>query len=132
MKPMYKIAIVIVPLLVSTVVPEAHARRGRGAAFAVGVAAGSAKSHSPESSSAQAEAAPAQQQAAPAQQQAAAAQQPAAAAGKPLPPGTVVAALPQGCAKTAVGGMDYYHCGGNYYQPVYEGSTLKYVTAKPK
>ena len=132
MKATYKIALAIVPLLVSALAPEAHAMRGRGAAFAVGAAVGSSKSHSAEPSSPQAEAAPAQQQAPAAQQEATAAQQPAAASGKPLPAGTVVAAVPQGCPKTAVGGVNYYYCGGNYYQPVYEGSTLKYITAKPK
>jgi len=129
-------------------VSEAHAFRGRGAAFVVGAAAGSASA-----SSAQADAAASQQQAAAAQQQAAAAeqraaaaekeaeaakkqaaaaQQPAAAPGKPLPVGTVVASLPAGCTPTPVGDVNYYYCGGNFYQAVYEGSTLKYITAKPK
>ena len=122
-------------------VSEAHALRGRGAAFAVGAAAGSASASSASSSTAtaqqqsataQQQSATAQQQAATAQQQAAAAQQPAAAPGKPLPIGTVVATLPGGCTPTPVGNVNYYYCGGNFYQAVYEGSTLKYVTAKPK
>jgi hypothetical protein len=122
-------------------VSDAHAFRGRGAAFAVGAAAGSASA-----SSAQAQTAAAQQQAAAAQQQAAiekekaaAAQQQAAAApppgsapGKPLPLGTVVASLPSGCTPTPVGEVNYYYCGGNFYQAVYEGSTLKYITTNPK
>ena len=134
--------------------PEAQAFRGRGAAFVVGAAVGSSKAEGAE-----AEAAAAQQQAAAAQQQAAVAQQqlaaekektaaaqreaaaakkqaaapPApAAAGAALPLGTVVAALPGGCTATPVGGVNYYYCGGNFYQAVYEGSTLKYVTTKPK
>jgi hypothetical protein len=28
--------------------------------------------------------------------------------------------------------VNYYYCGGNFYQAVYEGSTLKYITTKPK
>ena len=129
-------------------VSEAHAFRGRGAAFAVGAAAGSASA-----SSANANAAASQQQAAAAQQQAAAAEQRAAAAekeaaaakqqaaaappaaaapGKALPMGTVVASLPAGCTPTPVGDVNYYYCGGNFYQAVYEGSTLKYITTKPK
>jgi hypothetical protein len=141
--------------------PEAHALRGRGAAFAVGAAAGSAGASSAEASAAaaQQQAAAAQQQATAAQQQAAiekdkavAAQQQAAAekdkavaaqqqaalaqqaaaAGQPLPVGTVVATLPPGCTPTPVGGVNYQYCGGNFYEPVYEGSTLKYVTTKPK
>ena len=59
-------------------------------------------------------------------------QQPAAQAGKPLPLGTVVSALPPGCVSTPSGGVNYYYCGGNFYQAAYQGSTLVYVTTKPK
>ena len=130
--------------------PEAQAFRGRGAAFVVGASVGSAGS-----ATADANAAAAQQQAATAQQQAEvekqkaitaqqqaeaekqkaiAAQQQAqaGAAGKPLPAGTVVAKLPPGCTPTPVGGKNYQYCGGTFYEPVYEGSTLKYVTTTPK
>jgi hypothetical protein len=61
-----------------------------------------------------------------AQQQAA-----AAAAGQPLPLGTVVSTLPAGCTSTPVGGVEYYHCGGNFYRAVFQGNQLVYVTAKP-
>ena len=164
MKPICKIAGALSALLLFvTLTPEAHAFRGRGAAFVVGAAVGSS-----QASGAEAEAAAAQQQAAASQQQAAAAQQqaataqqqlaaekeksaaaqkeaeaakkqaatpgpgPAAAAGPALPLGTVVAALPAGCTATPVGGVNYYYCGGNFYQAVFEGSNLKYVTTKPK
>ena len=50
----------------------------------------------------------------------------------PLPAGTVVTKLPAGCTPTPVGGKNYQYCGGTFYEPVYEGSTLKYVTATPK
>ena len=66
-----------------------------------------------------------------AQKEAAEAKQ-AAAAGGALPLGTVVAHLPEGCKPVPSGGVTYYHCGGNVYQAAYEGSTLKYVTTKPK
>jgi nucleoid-associated protein YgaU len=136
-------------------VSDALALRGRGAAFAIGAAAGSASA-----SSAEAEAAAAQQQTAAAQQQAAAAQKQAAdaeqklaaekeknaatqppaapapaaadASAAPLPLGKVVPSLPAGCVATPVGGVNYYYCGGNFYKAVYEGSTLKYVTTKPQ
>jgi len=79
------------------------------------------------------ETAAAQQQAAAAQQQAAAAPpSPPAAAGQPLPVGTVVSALPQGCVSTPVGGVEYYYCGGNFYRAVFQGNQLVYVTAQPK
>ena len=83
------------------------------------------------------------------QQQAAAAQQPAAAApaaaapppaapppapapaSGPLPLGAVVAALPAGCAATAIGGVEYYKCGSDYYKAAFQGSQLVYVTVQP-
>ena len=143
MKPVYRsagalmvlcvLSIADIPTLSVKLVPEAQAFRGRGAAFAIGAAVGSAHSSSEASAAAaQQQAAAAQQQAAVAQQQAVAAQQQAAASGTPLPLGTVVAALPAGCTPTPVGGVTYYYCGGNFYQAAYEGSTLKYVTTKPK
>ena len=140
--------------IIALFAPEAQALRGRGAAFVVGAAAGSASADAANANAAasQQQAATAQQQAEAekqkaiaaqqqaeaekqkaiaAQQQAAQAQQ-AAAAGKPLPAGTVVAKLPAGCTPTPVGGKNYQYCGGTFYEPVYEGSTLKYVTTTPK
>ena len=151
-----------IPNLSEKLVPEAQAFRGRGAAFVVGAAVGSAGSSAAAASAAASQqqaaaaqyqaaaaqqdaaaaqqqaaierekAAAAQQQAALAQQQAALAQQPAVAPGRALPLGTVVSALPGGCVSTPSGGVNYYYCGGNFYQAVYQGSTLVYVTTKPK
>ena len=165
MKPKSRIArALLLPFVASLILAaEAQAFRGRGAAFVVGAAVGSANASEAEASAAasQQQAAAAQQQAAAAQQQAAEAQQQLAAekektaaaekeaaaarqhaaaaaapapgpAGSPLPLGTVVASLPSGCTPTPVGGVNYYYCGGNFYQAVFEGSTLKYVTTKPK
>jgi len=153
MKPIWKIAgAVIILFLISIAnlpnLPEAQAFRGRGAAFVVGAAVGSASSSAAEAeaeaakqqaAAAKQEAEAAKKQAAAAEQQAAAAKQQAAtatalpaAAGTRLPLGTVVPTLPAGCTPTAVGGVNYYNCGGNFYQAVYEGSTLKYVTTQPK
>lgn len=122
-------AIGIVTLAMLAAPPAAQAFRGRGAAFAVGAAAGSSSASNtvvyatPPPPPAAPAAAPAPAPAAPA---------PAAAAGEPLPIGVVVAALPSGCTATPVGNVNYYYCGGNFYQAVYEGSTLKYITAKPQ
>lgn len=172
MKPTGKIAGAVIilflmfiadmPNLSVQLVPEAQAFRGRGAAFVVGAAVGSAGSSAAAASASASQqqaaaaqyqaaaaqqdaaaaqqqaaierekAAAAQQQAAIAQQQAAAAQQPAVAPGRPLPLGTVVSALPGGCVSTPSGGVNYYYCGGNFYQAAYQGSTLVYVTTKPK
>jgi len=172
MKPISKIAGAVIilfllfiadlPNLSEKLVPEAQAFRGRGAAFVVGAAVGSAGSSAAAASAsasqqqaaaaqyqaaaAQQEAAAAQQQAAIerektaaaqqqaaiAQQQAAIAQQPAVASGRALPLGTVVSALPGGCVSTPSGGVNYYYCGGNFFQAAYQGSTLVYVTTKPK
>ena len=150
MTTLFKLAagLAIVTFTVAVVfAPDAQAFRGRGAAFAVGAAVGSSGD-----SAAEANAAAAQQQAATATQQAevekqkaitaqkeaeaekqkAIAAQQQASAGKPLPAGTVVTKLPAGCTPTPVGGKNYQYCGGTFYEPVYEGSTLKYVTATPK
>jgi hypothetical protein len=31
-----------------------------------------------------------------------------------------------------VGGVNYHYCGGNFYEPVYQGSNLVYVPVQPK
>jgi len=56
---------------------------------------------------------------------------PPADSGKKLALGTVVTSLPGGCSEKAVGGVDYYHCGSNYYRAVFQGNNLVYVTAEP-
>ena len=56
---------------------------------------------------------------------------PPAASGGTLPLETVVHSLPAGCIDTPVGGVEYYHCGANYYRAVFQGNTLVYVTAQP-
>jgi hypothetical protein len=35
--------------------------------------------------------------------------------------------LPHGCANYDYYGRLYYHCGGAYYQPVYDGPDVVYV-----
>jgi hypothetical protein len=127
-----------VPLLPVHLVPEAEAilgvrRRSVVVGYAAGAATATAAAQSQTAATAQQQAATAQQQAATAQQQAAIAQQQAAAAvaGKPLPLGTVVATLPAGCTPTPVGGVEYYHCGANFYRAAFQGNQLVYVTAKP-
>jgi hypothetical protein len=140
--------LVDVPLLPVQVVPEAHAILGVRRRTAVVVGASVHAADSAQIAQAQQQTAAAQQQAAAAQQQAAAAEKeaaaakqeaaaatpppPAAAAGKPLPLGTVVSALPQGCVATPVGGVEYYYCGGNFYKAAFQGNQLVYVTAKPE
>ena len=99
-----------------------------------------------QAATSQQQATAAEQQAVAAQQNAAAAEQRAAAAEKEaavakqdlavaqgfLPLGTVVRTRPKDCVTTAVGGVEYYKCGVNYYRAVFEGNNLVYVTAQPK
>jgi hypothetical protein len=40
--------------------------------------------------------------------------------------GTVVSALPTGCAAVEAQGVAVYNCGNIYYRPVYQGSALVY------
>lgn len=137
-----------IPQLPVQLVPDAEAIFGvRRRAFRRGVIIGAAAENnaggSAQSAAAQQEAATAQQQSATAQQQSATAQQQAAVAeqqaapapvssGKPLPLGTVVSVLPQGCVSTPVGGNEYYYCGGNFYKAAFQGNKLVYVTTKPE
>ena len=50
----------------------------------------------------------------------------------PVPVGTVVHALPPGCAKTPIGGVEYYNCApGVYYRAAFQGNNLVYVATQP-
>ena len=105
-------------------VSEAQAIAGvRRRSFRRGVVIGSAAS----AGASQASAAPAaQQQAAPAPQQPATAPQPGA-----QPIGAVVSTLPAGCAPMTIGGVEYQHCGVDYYRAAFQGNNLVYVTSQP-
>lgn len=41
--------------------------------------------------------------------------------------GTIVASLPPKCSAVVVGAVTYQNCGGTYYQPMYQGTTVQYV-----
>jgi hypothetical protein len=41
--------------------------------------------------------------------------------------GSVVASLPPHCTAMMVGAVTYQNCGGTYYQPRYQGTTVQYV-----
>ncbi len=92
-----------------------------------------------QAAAADSQAAAANQRADAAEQEAAAAQQqpaapppaPPAGAGQPLPEGTVVQKLPDGCTSQASGGVQYYNCGGNYYRAAFQENNLVYVTTAP-
>jgi len=50
----------------------------------------------------------------------------------PVPLGTVVHALPAGCAATPIKGVEYYNCApGVYYRAVFQGNNLVYVATQP-
>jgi hypothetical protein len=115
------------------VMSEAHAvagrqRRTRRRGAAVGYQAG--KQSAAASQQQQQQQQPQQQQ----EQQQQEAATPAAApppAAQPLPLGTVVNTLPEGCTKQAVGGVEYHYDGANYYRAAFQGNELIYVTAQP-
>ena len=46
-------------------------------------------------------------------------------------PGTVVSALPGGCATVVVGAVTYFNCVGVYYMPVMMGGALGYQVVLP-
>ncbi len=41
--------------------------------------------------------------------------------------GTRVATLPRACTTVVTYGVTYHHCGGVYYRPYYQGTTVVYV-----
>ncbi|MFT3924842.1 MAG: hypothetical protein QM778_20070 [Myxococcales bacterium] len=45
--------------------------------------------------------------------------------------GTIVASLPPQCSTMVMGNVTYQNCGGTYYQPVYQGTTVQYVVVNP-
>lgn len=55
----------------------------------------------------------------------------AAVAGSAAGPSTVVYSLPSGCTPVVVNGVTYQSCGGAYYQPQYQGSTVVYQQVNP-
>lgn len=44
--------------------------------------------------------------------------------------GTRVATLPRGCTTVVRYNVSYHHCGGVYYRPYYQGTTLVYVVVE--
>lgn len=45
--------------------------------------------------------------------------------------GGYVSTLPSGCTTVVLGGANVYDCGGVYYQPSYQGSSLMYQQVQP-
>ena len=41
--------------------------------------------------------------------------------------GMTVASLPAGCTVRVRGGVNYHYCGGVWYKPTYQGTTVVYV-----
>ena len=106
-------------------------RRGVAVGYSAGKQAGAAEASSASASEQQAtteQQQPAEQQQAAAPQTAAA---PAPASTGALPLGSIVEALPEGCTKKTVDGVQYYHDGTNYYRAAFQGNELVYVTAQP-
>jgi len=44
--------------------------------------------------------------------------------------GAAASQLPEGCVSTPAGGAFYYRCGDVWYQPRYEGTTVRYVVVR--
>ena len=122
-------------LLLLQFVPEAEAVLGRRAVRTAVVVSSASKANQAEQEAAAAkqEAAAAKAEADAANQRAAAAQTAAPPPGSagPLPAGRVVSALPGGCSTTIINGVEYHHCGVDYYRAAFHGSQLVYVTARP-
>ena len=55
---------------------------------------------------------------------------PAAPTASAVPIGTVVQALPAGCASVVVGGVSYSDCAGVFYKAAFQGNSLVYVVVE--
>ncbi len=141
------VVVLVLPDLTTAQAGHVHRATRRRTAVVVSSAthasdanAAAASSASAQQSTAAQQSATAQQQSATAAQQSATAQQQTAAAAKPaaapaaagaLAVGTVASTLPSGCATSAVSGVEYYHCGNDWYRSAFQGNTLVYVTTAP-
>ncbi len=56
---------------------------------------------------------------------------PPASGAQGLPLGTVVSALPAGCASVQLRGTNYFNCQGTYFRPAYQGQDVVYIVEKP-
>jgi len=56
---------------------------------------------------------------------------PAVTAPGALPLGAVATVLPAGCTPVTSGGVEYQHCGPDYYRATFQANKLVYVTARP-
>jgi hypothetical protein len=45
--------------------------------------------------------------------------------------GSVAYSLPSSCVTTVVGGVSYYQCGGSWYAPQMDGTSVTYVVVSP-
>lgn len=48
-----------------------------------------------------------------------------------FPVGTVISALPAGCANVQLKGVTYFNCQGTYYRPAYQGQNVVYIVEAP-
>jgi hypothetical protein len=56
---------------------------------------------------------------------------PAPAAATAFAVGTVISALPAGCANVQLKGVTYFNCQGTYFRPAYQGQNVVYIVEKP-
>jgi hypothetical protein len=126
-------AIVGIPISPVSVAGVAR-RTTRRVVVAEGAAASTAAA-SQQHATAQQQSATAAQQSATAAQQSATAQQQAVVAkqqaGAAPAVGTIVTALPAGCAGVAKAGVEYQQCGAVYYRAAFQGNNLVYVVQQP-
>jgi hypothetical protein len=135
MKPITIAGVVIAIALIAPTVAQAQyghtIRVRRRTAVVVGTTVHAADQAAAQQHAAQQQAAQPQAAAAPAAPAPAPAATPAptpVAPGQPMPIGAVVPALPSGCTSTTVSGVEYYHCGPDWYRAMFQGDQLVYVT----
>lgn len=60
-----------------------------------------------------------------------AAKPPPTSAATAFPVGTVISALPAGCANVQLKGVTYFNCQGTYFRPAYQGQNVVYIVEAP-
>ena len=60
-----------------------------------------------------------------------AAKPPPTSAALAFPVGTVISALPAGCANVQLKGITYFNCQGTYFRPAYQGQNVVYIVEAP-
>ena len=112
-------------------------RRTRRRSVAVGYTAGASSAEAQQQAAAQSQQQATAQQQTTAQEQGTSGQQAAgntasSSGSSTLPEGSIVTTLPPGCEPVTSGGVQYQHCGDDYFRTAFQGDQVVYVSSRPE